>query len=126
MTSAASSPRTPRPVALVVIDIVASILLLFFAASLALVVITTATAYQGLTAECGSGPFEGITCNGTVLGIVTIGMIVIAVLATFLAVGFVIVNLIRRRYTFYWPVGAIVIMIVATWIGSWIAGMIAP
>lgn len=112
--------------ALVVIDIIASILLLFFAASLALVVITTATAYQGLTAECGSGPFEGITCNGTVLGIVTIGMIVIAVLATFLAVGFVIVNLIRRRYTFYWPVGAIVIMIVATWIGSWIAGMIAP
>jgi hypothetical protein len=126
MTSPASSPRPPRNRALVVVDIIASVILVIFAAVLALAVITTAVAYQGLTAECGAGPFDGLTCNATALSVVTIGMIVVAVLGAFLGFGFFLVNLIRKRYTVWWPLGAVVAMVVATWVGSWVAGMIAP
>lgn len=109
-----------------VVDIIASVLLILTAAILALGVITTAIAYQGLTAACGAGPYEGITCNGTALSIVTIAMIGVTVLAAFLGAGWVIVGLIRRRYTFYWPLASIAVMVAVIWIGSSVAGMIVP
>ena len=126
MTSASPLQRPPRNRALVVVDIIAGVVLVLFGAVLALAVITTALAYQGLTAQCGSGPFEGLTCNASMLSAVTIGMIVVAVLAAFLGFGFFLVNLIRKRYTLWWPLGAVVVMVIATWVGSWIAGMVAP
>jgi hypothetical protein len=67
-----------------------------------------------------------MTCNGLVLSIVVYGLIAVAVLATFIAFGMVIVGLIRKRSVFYWPLAAIILTIVLFYIGTWVAGMTLP
>jgi hypothetical protein len=99
----------------VVIDILASVFLVLLAIGVALYVTATAIQYQALPVT-----------NGGALVAVTYGMIGIAVLASFLAFGFVVVGLIRRRYTFLWPLAAIVVMIATTWIATAILGGLLP
>jgi hypothetical protein len=124
VTSPLPAPRRNR--VLVTIDIAAALLLQVFSIVVALVVITQALAYSGLHSLCGAGAFEGMTCNGLVLSIVVYGLIAVAVLATFIAFGMVIVGLIRKRSVFYWPLAAIVLTIVLFYIGTWVAGMTLP
>lgn len=120
------SPVSRRPLPLVIADVVAAVALLLFGAVFALAVITTAIAFGSLNAECGAGPYDGIQCNSTVLGIVVYSMIGVAVLAFLLGFGMVLVNLIRRRYTFFWPLGALILTVIAFYVGTWIAGMTVP
>lgn len=119
MTSPAPASRPARKPALVVVDIAASVLLMLFTISLALVVITAAVSYQQLAGSCAPG------CNGGAIVAVSIIMIVFAVLAPFLAVGFVIVGMIRKRYTVLWPIAAAVVLIATAWIGTFVVGTVA-
>ena len=49
----------------------------------------------GLHAECTPAQVDGLTCNGTVLGIVTVVLTSVAILGFVIAAGMVIVNIIR-------------------------------
>jgi hypothetical protein len=60
------------------------------------------------------------------LGIVIYGLIVIAVIVAALGIGMAIVSLIRKRYTFWWPLGAIVIILLFFYLGTWLAGLTVP
>ncbi len=122
-----ASPDAPRrSVARLVIDIVVSVVLLVFGAVLSLIVLGYATLYNGLTADCGSGPFDGIQCNATVLSITVLALMAITILSYFLAFGMVIVSLIRKRLTFWWPLGGLIVIVIAFYVATWIAGMVAP
>lgn len=99
---------------------------MLFVIGMALTTVAWAGAYGTIADQCGAGPYAGIQCNSTVLGIVVFALYAIGIVGAFVAIGMVIVNLIRKRYTFSWPLGALVIMIVAFYIGTWLVGMIAP
>lgn len=116
----------PRNRVLVIVDIVVSVVLSFIALGLAIAVAGSATQYAGLHAECTPAQVDGLTCNGTVLGVVTIVLTAVAILGFVVAAGMVLVNIIRRRWTFWWPVGAIVIMVGLFWLGTWIVSMTIP
>lgn len=120
------SPAPRRNRVVLVVDIVATVVLLTFGIVFALAALTYATVFGSFTAGCGTGPFEGLTCNTTALGIAVYGLIVVTVLATLLAIGMVIVSLIRRRPTFWWPLGSLVVTVVAFYLTSWLAGSTVP
>lgn len=120
------SPAPRRNRVVLVVDIVATVVLLTFGIVFALAALTYATAFGSFTAGCGTGPSEGLTCNTTALGIAVYGLIVVTVLATLLAIGMVIVSLIRRRPTFWWPLGSLVVTVVAFYLASWLAGSTVP
>jgi len=61
-----------------------------------------------------------------VLGIVVYGLMAVAVLALFLGFGLFLVNVIRKRVAFYWPLAGIVLTLVLFYIGTWVAGMTVP
>ena len=127
MTSRTSSPAAPRrnPV-LVTVDILASVIFCLLVGVLALGVTTTALSFDSLRQLCGDGPYEGLVCSPALLGIVIYGLIVIAVIVAALGIGMAIVSLIRKRYTFWWPLGAIVIILVFFYLGTWLAGLTVP
>jgi hypothetical protein len=109
-----------------VLDVIASVVLLVISGGISFGVVVSAFAYGGLNAECGAGPYTGLTCNATVLAIVVYGLMAIAIIAGFLGLGMVIVSLIRRRYTFWWPLAAIVVTVGFFYLGTWVAGMTVP
>lgn len=108
------------------IDIVVSVIILAFGAVLALTVLTYAGQFGGLTAECGNGPFTGLECNSTALSIAVFVLIAVTILSYFLAIGMVIVSLIRKKVIFPWPLGGVILIIVAFYIAAWVAGMTVP
>ena len=87
---------------------------------------TTALSFDSLRQLCGDEPYEGLVCSPALLGIVIYGLIVIAVIVAALGIGMAIVSLIRKRYTFWWPLGAIVIILVFFYLGTWLAGLTVP
>lgn len=116
MTSTSSLPTPPRRnPALVTIDIIASIILLVIGVGVSLAVLVTAVTYGSLE-----------TSNATVLGIVVFGLMAVAVLALFLAFGMTVVNLIRKRYTFWWPLAGIVVTVALFYLGTWIISLAVP
>ncbi|MBG6053885.1 uncharacterized BrkB/YihY/UPF0761 family membrane protein [Salinibacterium sp. CAN_S4] len=122
-----SSPDSPRRhVGRLTIDIVVSVIILAFGAVLALTVLTYAGQFGGLTAECGNGPFTGLECNSTALSIAVFVLIAVTILSYFLAIGMVIVSLIRKKVIFPWPLGGVILIIVAFYIAAWVAGMTVP
>ena len=124
-TTATPSPARRNP-ALVTLDIVAGIVFIVFGIVVALGVLTTAISFGALHDTCGAGPYDGLTCNSTVLGIVVYGLMAVAVLALFLGFGLFLVNVIRKRVAFYWPLAGIVLTLVLFYIGTWVAGMTVP
>lgn len=122
------TPAAPRKrnTALVALDIVAGVVLLTMSLLIGLSVLTSATLYGGLQAQCGAGPFEGLHCNSTVLAVVVYGLIAVAVIAFFLGLGFFVVGQIRRRYSFYWPLAAIVLTLALFYLGTWVASLTTP
>lgn len=107
MTSSDAN-RKRHPV-LVTVDIVASVLLVLGGLGLGLTAFGWGSAFMAVPAAAGAG----------------FALIAVAVLAFFLSAGMVIVNLIRRRYTFWWPLGGIIVTIAAFYITSAIAGSVA-
>lgn len=104
----AASPRKRNP-ALVTVDIVAAILLVLACLGLGLTALGWGTAFLALPAAAGAG----------------YALIAVAVLAFFLTTGLVVVNLIRRRYTFWWPLAGAIVILAAIYITSAIAGAAA-
>ncbi|WP_309614949.1 DUF6264 family protein [Salinibacterium sp.] len=122
-----ATPAAPRRhVVIVVADILASVIFLVFGAVLALTVVGYAAQFGTVTADCGAGPFDGLECSSIALSIAVYGLIGVTVLGYFLAVGMVIVSVIRKRLTFWWPLGAVILIIVAFYAAAWVAGMVAP
>ena len=124
-----SSPTTParrRNLALVIVDIAVSVVLLLVALGLAIVSATYATAFGGFTAECGTGPYPGLECNGTALGIATFGLLGVAIVGLFAGAGMVIVRIIQKRYTFVWAIATVVVLYVAFFAATWLAGQTVP
>ncbi len=117
---------TPRNRTLVILDIVASVVLALLALGVGVSVAGNATLYLGVLDECTPAQVSGLTCNSTVLFIVSVALIIIAVLGFLVAVGMVVVRLIQHRWTFWWPLGAIVVMVGLFWLGTWIVGMTLP
>ena len=127
MTRTNSSPPAPRRhPALVTLDVLASIVLLVISAGIAFGVVITAFAYSGVQSQCVPGDAVGIVCNTVVLGIVVYGLMTIAIIVAFLGLGMAIVSLIRRRWAFIWPLGAILVTVAFFYLGSWIAGITVP
>jgi hypothetical protein len=122
----AARGAAPRNRVLVVLDIVAAVLLSFILLGIAIAVAGSATQYAGAHATCTPAQVDGLTCNGTVLGIITVVLTSVAIFGFVIAAGMVIVNIIRRRWTFWWPLGACVVMTGVFWLGTWIVGMTLP
>ncbi|CAN5182258.1 hypothetical protein BH11ACT4_BH11ACT4_22470 [soil metagenome] len=118
--------RKKRNTVLVALDVAAGAILIIIGLFMGLAVLVAAVQYGGLQAGCGAGPYQGLVCNQAVLSVVVYGLIVVAVLAFFLGVGFFIVNMVRRRYGFYWPLLAIVVTVGLFYLGTWVAGMTVP
>jgi len=93
---------------------------------LALGVVTTALSFDSLRQLCGEGPYEGVVCSPVLLSIIIYGLVIIAVIVAALGIGMAIVSLIRKRYTFWWPLGAIIIILVFFYLGTWLAGLTVP
>lgn len=104
-----------------------SILLSLFVGALALGVITTAMSFStALPPLCGDGTYEGAECSSVLLNVVVFGLIGISVLVAALGIGMAIVSLIRKRYTFWWPLGAIIVILAFFYLGTWLAGLTVP
>jgi ABC-type multidrug transport system permease subunit len=108
MTSRPAAP--PRNRAVLVLDVVASIVIIAFGIVLALVVIATAAAYGNTPAG-----------NPTLMTVAVLGIIAVAVIATALGIGFFIVALLRRRVAFVWPLIALVVTVAAFYGGTALA-----
>jgi hypothetical protein len=111
---------------IVTVDVIASVTLIVFGLVFAFTAVGYGLAFGTITSTCDAGPHAGLTCNSTALSIAAYGLIVIAILAFAVGLGMVIVSLIRRRFTFWWPLGALVVMIIAFYLATWVAGATAP
>lgn len=107
MTSS-DATRKRHPV-LVTVDVIASVVLVLACLGLGLLAFSWGSAFMAVPAAAGAG----------------IALLAVAILAFFISAGMVIVNLIRRRYTFWWPLGGVVVTIAAFYICSAIAGSAA-
>lgn len=116
----------PRNRVLAIVDVVAGIILSFLALGIAITVATYASRFPAVHQGCTPELVDGLTCNGTVLGVVTIGLTAVAILGFVIAVGMVLVNIIRRRWTFWWPLGFIVLAVGLFYLGTWIVSMTIP
>ncbi len=125
-SSTPAATRRKRPIVLVVSDVAIGVVLTIISLFIGLGVLLSAVQYGGLQAACGAGPYTGLTCNSPVLSIVVYGLMTVAVLAFFLGIGFFVVNLVRKKYGFYWPLAAIVVTVALFYVGSWVAGMTVP
>ena len=122
-----AASRPPRNRVLAIVDIVVSVLLVFACLGVSIQMGSSAAAYaQYLHEGCTPQLVDGMVCNGGVLSAVTIGLTAVAVLGFAVAIGMVIVNFVRRRYTFWWPLGVIVISVGLFYLGTWILGMTIP
>jgi hypothetical protein len=122
----AERSASPRNLALVILDIVAGLVLLFVTLAIAIGAAGSATQYSTLHEACTPELVDGLRCNGTVLGIVTVALMAVAILGFVIAVGMVLVNLLRRRWTFWWPLGASVVITGIYWLGTWIVSLTLP
>lgn|GEM_PF-4166587 len=124
--SSTTTPAPRRNVALVAADIVVSFAILIFALLFGLVALGFAAQFGNFGSICGAGPYSGLECNATALGVATYGLLTVTVVAFFLGIGMTIVRIIQKRFTFFWPLGALIVMVAAFFLASWVAGMTVP
>ena len=113
VSSPTPAARRRRP-ALVVLDIVASVIVLSFALVFGLVMLGFVTQLVDIASTCGTD--AGLQCNATLLAIATYGLLGVTVIVFCLGLGFGIVRTIQRRYTVPWTLGALLIMILAYYV----------
>lgn len=124
--SSTTTPAPRRNIPLVVADLIVSFAVLVFALVFGLVAIYYDGQFHGFAIECGTGQYTGLQCNAAVLGLATYGLLIVTVLAFCVGVGMTIVRIIQKRFTFFWPVGALIVMILAFFIFTWLASQTAP
>lgn len=102
------SPAAPKrnPV-LAVVDVIASVLLVLACLGLGLTALSWGTQFLALP---GTG------------GVVGFALIAVGVLAFAISAGMVLVNFIRRRFTFWWPLGGCILTLAAIYVGFAIVG----
>jgi len=126
-TTTGSPAATPkRNPALVALDIVAAVVFVVIGLVLSLVVVVQAGLYPPLLSSCGTGPYDGLTCNSGFLNSVIIVMSAIAIFAFAIGAGMVVVNLIRRRAVWYWPLLGIVVTLIGFYAGTYFVSLTAP
>ena len=109
-----------------IVDIAASAALLLLAIGITIISTSYATVFGGFTAECGPGPYPGLECNGTALAVATFGLLGVAIVGLFAGAGMVIVRIIQKRYTVLWALGTVVVLYVAFFLATWLAGQTVP
>lgn len=126
--SPASSPipDRSRPRALVILDVVVSVLLFIFAATFGLVVISTALAYLDFSELCTPAQQDGLVCNNGALTAAVYGLIAVTALVFFGALTRYALAIVRKRYGFWWPLAAIVLTLAVFYLATWIVGMTVP
>jgi hypothetical protein len=124
--SSSTTPERRRNPALVTVDIIAAVAVLIFALLFGLVVLGFVNQFGSFGSACGTGPYTGLECNATVLGIATYSLLTITVVAFFLGLGMAVVRIIQKRLVFPWPLGALVVMILAFYLGAYVAGLTVP
>ncbi|SOE70271.1 hypothetical protein SAMN06296378_2185 [Salinibacterium xinjiangense] len=95
---------------------------------LTLTVLTHAGQFSSVTADCGSGsgPFTGLECNSTALSVAVLALIAVMILSYVPSVGMVIVSLIRKKVIFLWPLAGVILIVVAFYLATSLAGMTVP
>lgn len=128
MTKSTPSPAVPpkRNPVVVGIDIVVGLVLVLVGLSFSLISVTYASQYPKLVADCGDGPFPGLECNADWVATWSIVIIAIAVFSFALTTGMVIVNLVRKRPVWFWPLIGAVITIAAFYGGTALVGLATP
>ena len=111
-----------RSPALVALDIVASVAVLSFALVFGIVVLTFVGQLVTLASTCGTD----LQCTQPLLNIATYGLLAVTVVVFCLGLGLGIVRVIQRRYTFPWTFGALLVMLLAFYLFSFLAGQAVP
>lgn len=105
---------------LVAVDLVVSVALLLFALVFGLYSLAFVAQLSAATGTCGAD------CNTTLLTAVAYGLLAVTILTFFLGLGFSIVRVIRKRTTWPWAVGTLVVLIVAFYIAAFLVGQAVP
>lgn len=128
MTKSTPSPTVPpkRNPVIVAIDIIAGLFLVLVGLTFGLYVVTYASQYPQLVAQCGDGPFSGLECNAGWVSTWSIVIVGIAVFSFALTTGMLIVNLVRKRPVWFWPFIGVIITIVAFYAGTALVGLAIP
>jgi hypothetical protein len=128
MTKSTPSPTVPpkRNSVIVAIDIIAGLFLVLVGLTFGLYVVTYASQYPQLVAACGEGPFSGLECNANWVSTWSIIIIGVAVFSFALSTGMVIVNLVRKRPVWFWPLIGVILTIVAFYAGTALVGLAVP
>ena len=109
------------------VDIAAAVVILVVALVFGLVVLGLVAQFGNFTSDCVPGTlYSGLECNATALGIATYGLLTITIVGFFLGLGMTIVRIIQKRLVFPWPLGAFVVMVVAFYLGAYVAGLTVP
>lgn len=126
MTRTAPEPRARRSVALVVLDVVMGAAFAVIGLVFGLVAVAVAGQIGHVNdGLCTAGPYEGIECDAGALSLLVNALIFVTVIAWALTTGMFVVRLIQRRWAFYWPIIGLVILVVAFYGATAIAGQIA-
>ncbi len=99
---------------LVIVDLVASVALFLFALVFGLYAVAFVVQLNDIAGTCGSG------CNTGLLTAVAYGLLTVTVLGFFLGFGFAVVRVIRKRYTWPWAVGTLVVLIVGFYLAAFL------
>jgi len=125
-TPASAVPARRRNALLITLDIIAGGIVIAFGLVFGLVVYAAGEQYAAINdGVCVNGPYEGLTCNAGALSVIVFATVGITLLVWALTSGMFIVNLIRRKYAFYWPIIGVVIMVASFWIGTYFVGLVA-
>jgi len=119
-TTPPSTPRRRRNVALVVVDIIASLAILSFTLVFGLVMLQFVGQMSDAARTCGAD------CNSGLLTAAAWGLLAVTVIVFCLGLGMAIVRAVQRRYTVLWPLGAFVVMYAAFFVASWLTGQAVP
>lgn len=120
-------PTTPSPPAakrtpLQLLDIVAGILLLIVAMLIGFIMLAYITQLGSLSSECDGVDPDGMRCSPGFLSAMGVLGTGIVVFAWFLAAGFLIVRIIRRRIVFFLPLIAVIVMIAGFYLVTALVG----
>lgn len=110
--------RTP----LQIFDIVAGVLLLLLAMLIGFIMLAYITQLGTLSSECEGIDPDGMRCSPGFLSAMGVLGTGIVVFAWFLAAGFLIVRIIRRKVVFFLPIIAVVVMIAGFYLVTALVG----
>lgn len=121
---AASAPKRNRWV--VTVDIVVAVFLALLSFSFGLYAVTAASQFPALITSCGTDSIDGLVCNPNWVSTWSIIIIGFAVFGFALTAGMVLVNIIRKRPVWFWPLIGIAVIIVSFYAGTALVSLAIP